>query len=71
MAEYQKIEYRILKDGTVKETVLEATGQSCVTTTQSIESALGGVQNRELLPQYYDNNAQVEQTSDVTLHQSS
>lgn len=28
MAEYQQIEYRILKDGTVQETVLQATGAS-------------------------------------------
>ena len=33
MAEYQKIEYRIGKDGTIVETVLNATGSSCTETT--------------------------------------
>jgi hypothetical protein len=71
MAEYQKIEYRILKDGSVKETVMEATGSGCVGTTEGIEAALGQVQDRDLLPEYYTNDALVKQTSDLDLHTSS
>ena len=53
MAEYQKIEYRIGKDGKITETVLNGSGQECTTSTQSIESALGEVITQELLPEYY------------------
>lgn len=70
MAEYQQIEYRILKDGTVQETVLQATGASCVQTTAGVEAALGTVQDRTLLPEYEQNEALVEQTTDLNLHSS-
>jgi hypothetical protein len=50
MAEYQKIEYRIGKDGKILETVLNAAGSSCTETTAAIEQALGQVECRELLP---------------------
>ncbi|MBD2036475.1 DUF2997 domain-containing protein [Leptolyngbya sp. FACHB-321] len=52
MAEYQKIEYRIGKDGKIVETVLNASGTSCITATSAIEQALGTVESRELLPSY-------------------
>ena len=53
MAEYQKIEYRIGKDGKIMETVLNAAGSSCTETTAAIEQALGQVTARELLPEYH------------------
>lgn len=55
MAEYQKIEYRIGKDGKVIETVLNATGTSCTETTAAIEQALGAIESRSLLPEYDEN----------------
>lgn len=57
MAEYQKIEYRIGKDGKVIETVLNAAGASCTETTAAIEQALGSVESRSLLPEYYEDGA--------------
>jgi len=52
MAEYQKIEYRIGKDGTIVETVLNAAGASCIETTAAIEQALGIVESQKRLPEY-------------------
>lgn len=54
MSEYQKIEYLIGKDGKVTERVIGGAGVECVTNTSNIESALGEVANRELLPEYYE-----------------
>jgi len=56
MAEYQRIEYRIGRDGKIVETVIDASGASCTETTQGIEKALGAVEARELLPEYYENS---------------
>lgn len=53
MTEYQRIEYRIGKDGKITETVLNASGTSCTQTTAAIEQTLGQVEARELLPEYY------------------
>ena len=53
MAEYQKIEYRIGKDGKITETVINASGESCTETTAPLEDALGKVESQELLPEYY------------------
>ncbi|HIK28284.1 MAG: DUF2997 domain-containing protein [Oscillatoriaceae bacterium SKW80] len=63
MAEYRKIEYRIGKDGKITETVLNASGPSCTETTAEIEKALGKVEKREMLPEYYETeeNLVVEQ----------
>jgi len=52
MAEYQKIEYRLGKDGTIVETVLNVSGASCMEATAAIEQVLGTVESRELLPSY-------------------
>ena len=49
MAEYQKIEYRIGKDGKVTETVINGNGETCTLATQDIEASLGKVESRELL----------------------
>ncbi len=54
MAEYQKIEYRIGKDGKVTETVIDGNGETCTLATQDIEASLGKVESRELLSEYYD-----------------
>jgi hypothetical protein len=64
MAEYQRIEYRIGKDGKIIETVLNGSGPDCTQTTAQLEQALGQVESRELLPQYYETeeNLMVEET---------
>ena len=54
MAEYQKIEYRIGKDGKVTETVINGNGETCTLATEDIEASLGKVESRELLPEYHD-----------------
>lgn len=54
MAEYQRVEYRIGKDGKVSETVINASGSSCTATTSGIEQTLGEVESQDLLPEYYD-----------------
>lgn len=53
MAEYQKVEYRIGKDGKITERVIDASGASCTQTTAGIEKALGEVEARDLLPEYF------------------
>ena len=40
MAEYQRIEYRINKEGKIIEKVLNATGSNCIETTKHIETVL-------------------------------
>lgn len=54
MAEYQRIEYKIGKDGKITEKVIDASGNSCLQPTQALEEALGEVESRELLPEYYE-----------------
>lgn len=68
MAEYQKVEYRIGKDGKVTETVINASGSSCTTTTLGIEKALGEVESQNLLPEYYEGeeNLTTEETQYLT-----
>lgn len=53
MAQYQKVEFYIGKDGQITEKVIEGSGSSCTLGTQDMEVALGSVQKRELLPEYY------------------
>jgi hypothetical protein len=72
MAEYQKIEYRIGKDGVVSETVLDGQRQSCILATETLEQALGQVASRELLPEYegdQDNALTVEQTQTMQVQE--
>ena len=67
MAEYQKVEYRIGRDGRVIETVINATGTSCTTTTAGIEETLGEVESQNLLPEYYDEeHLTTEETQSLT-----
>jgi Protein of unknown function (DUF2997) len=70
MAEYQKIEYRIGKDGKIIETVLNASDSSCIETTAAIEQALGQIASRELLPEYHADNEALVVTETQTLTQA-
>jgi hypothetical protein len=70
MAEYQKIEYRIGKDGKITETVINASGASCTNTTSGIEKALGEIENQELLPEYYEGGEGETVTENQSLKQS-
>ncbi len=54
MADYQKIEYRIGKDGKIIETVLNVSGERCTSATAGLEQALGKVESQEFLPKYYE-----------------
>ncbi len=47
------LRFRISQDGAVQETVEGFTGQSCLTLTEKLESALGSVQQRELISEAY------------------
>ena len=69
MAEYQKIEYRIGKDGKIIETVLNASGSSCTNTTAGIEQALGEVASQELLPDYYEREEELTTQDELSLNQ--
>lgn len=69
MTEYQKIEYRIGKDGKIIETVLNASGSSCTNTTQGIEDALGEITSQELLPEYYESEENLTTQEDISLTQ--
>ncbi len=69
MAEYQKIEYRIGKDGKIVERVLNATGSSCVETTKSLEQSLGEIESQELLPEYYEGEDNINIAESQSLQQ--
>lgn len=53
MAHYQKVEYRIGKEGQITETVLNGSGVGCTQSTANLEASLGTVVERDLLPEYY------------------
>lgn len=69
MAEYQKIEYRIGKDGKVVERVLNVTGSSCVETTKGLEKSLGDIESQELLPEYYQDDELMTISENQSLQQ--
>ncbi|MGY2946025.1 DUF2997 domain-containing protein [Thermostichus sp. MS-CIW-30] len=69
MPEYIKVEYRIDKNGQVAETVLNGSGSSCTLATAGLESALGAVQKRELLPEFHQ-LTEIERESEVSLKQT-
>lgn len=52
MAKYQKIEYKIGKDGKLTETVLNGQGESCLLATEALGRSLGQVESREHLPEF-------------------
>jgi hypothetical protein len=54
MSEYQKIEYLIAKDGKITEKVIGASGSDCISITAAIETSLGQISSRELLPEYHE-----------------
>ncbi len=70
MAEYQRIEYRIGKDGKVIETVIDGSGPSCTQMTAGIESALGKVEGRTLLPEHSVENNPVTVETEQQSHWS-
>ncbi|MGM3305706.1 DUF2997 domain-containing protein [Anabaena sp. WFMT] len=69
MAEYQKVEYRIGKDGKIVEKVLNATGSSCVETTKAVEKSLGEIESQELLPEYYEGDEFITTSENQSLQQ--
>lgn len=69
MAEYQKIEYRIGKDGKIQEKVLNASGSSCTSTTVGLEQALGEVESQEFLPEYYEGEENITVAENQSLTQ--
>jgi hypothetical protein len=54
MTKYLQIEYLIAPDGKITERVINGSGGECLETTAAIESELGQVEHRELLPSYYE-----------------
>ncbi len=66
MAEYQKIEYRIGKDGKITETVIGGSGASCTNATSGIEDALGKVENQDLLPEYYEGEENLTENNNIS-----
>ncbi len=58
MSQYQRIEYLIGKDGKIVERAVDMTGSECVAITAEIESKLGKVETRQLLPNYYETSEQ-------------
>ncbi|PZO35546.1 MAG: hypothetical protein DCF19_23655 [Pseudanabaena frigida] len=58
MSQYQRIEYLIGKDGKIVERAIDISGSECVAITAEIESNLGKVEARELLPNYYEASEQ-------------
>lgn len=69
MAQYQKVEFRIGKDGKITESVINASGSSCTLGTADMEAALGSVEKRELLPEYYA-EPEMETTSENWIPQT-
>ncbi len=53
MSQYQRIEYLIGKDGKIVERAIDVAGIECTALTSVIESNLGKVEARDLLPSYY------------------
>jgi hypothetical protein len=53
MSQYQRIEYLIGKDGKIVERAIDVSGIECTALTAAIESNLGKVEARDLLPSYY------------------
>jgi len=58
MSQYQRIEYLIGKDGKIVERAIDISGSECVAITAEIESNLGKVETRQLLPSYYETSGQ-------------
>jgi hypothetical protein len=52
--EMQELEITINIEGKVEVKVRGSHGQECLKTTENIENALGAVQERAFLPEYYE-----------------
>lgn len=60
---YKKIELIISKDGTITERVINGDGKTCTDLTAGLEIALGEVASQELLPEYQNLEAEIQQDS--------
>ncbi len=69
MANYQKIEYRIGKDGKIIETVLNGSGKICTDLTSEIEGSIGTIESQTLLPEYYEGDEFLTVEDTQTLRQ--
>jgi hypothetical protein len=68
MAQYQKIEYLIGRDGKIVERVLNGLGENCIATTVSLEGDLGAIESQELLPEYYQDPEESINSTTEYLH---
>ncbi len=59
-AEMDELEITIDKDGNVTVKVIDGQGDSCVKLTRDLEKALGIVDSRQLQPEYYEDQDDVE-----------
>ena len=65
--EMQELEITIDQDGTVKIAVHGGTrGEDCLSLTRSIENAVGSVEERTYLPEYYQESVGLERNRSVT-----
>ena len=55
-----ELEIKIDKDGNVTLKVIDGQGERCLDLTRDLEEALGLVTNRELTPDYYEDQETVE-----------
>jgi hypothetical protein len=58
MSQYQRIEYLIGKDGKIVERAIAMSGNECLAVTAPLESQLGKIETRDLLPSYYQDSEQ-------------
>jgi hypothetical protein len=70
MSQYQKVEYRIGTDGQITETVLNAEGPSCTANTTGMEAALGSVIHQDLLPEYYTEGSDLQESQAAVVRQT-
>lgn len=68
MAEYQRVEYLIGKNGKVTERVIKATGATCTETTAELEQALGMITSQEKLPEYYEQPNELHEDNAESLY---
>lgn len=59
-AEMDELEITIDKDGNVTVKVVDGQGERCVKLTRDLEKALGLVDSRQLQPEYYEDEDDVE-----------
>lgn len=58
--EMDELEITIDKDGNVTVKVVDGQGERCVKLTRDLEEALGLVDNRQLQPEFYEDEGEVE-----------